>query len=144
VSSEECIMPTHHCFDDALDFITARVRADRSAVDKLTLVHGIATATSGPHLGEPYAHAWVEEADLCWDAGIWRGQHLSYAVEHDEYYASLQVQTTTRYTVFEAYIQNKLWATFGPWRDEYRNLCGKSGTIFGKVAVTTGQEARAE
>lgn len=134
-------LPTHHCFDDALDYIESRVKAEPALLRStaLILVHGIAIAPNGPHQGEPYAHAWVEESGECIDSGIIKGQtgisdgqRVWYRVERDEYYASHQVQQTTRYTVREAWAANFTAGHYGPWEPQYAALCG-SGRIFGSV-----------
>jgi hypothetical protein len=130
------VLPTHHCFDDALDFIAARLGRDASA-RHLLLVHGIALAPAGQHEGEPFAHAWVEEQGVVWDSGILDGVPVHYSVERDDFYASLRIQCFTRYTVREAWLENHRSGHYGPWKDEYRALCGARrvlGAVQGRAA----------
>lgn len=126
------ILPTHHCFDDALDFIEERLRRNASALH-LVLVHGIALGPSGPHEGEPFAHAWVEEDDVAWDCGMLDGQRVYYSLERGEFYASLRIQDFTRYTLREAWQENQRSGHYGPWKAEYAALCGKDRRIMGAV-----------
>lgn len=72
--------------------------------------------------GERSVHAWVEEGDLCWDAGILDGQHIRFSVEHAEYYAHYRVQETTRYTMADVLRENRRSGHYGPWRPEYQQL----------------------
>lgn len=122
------ILPTQHCFDDALDFIAERVKAEPTHAWRtdLILVHGICLIPNGPRLGERFAHAWVEENDLCWDAGIVNGEQVYYSMFHEAFYLILKVQETTRYTIKEAWIENKKANNYGPWLPEYLELCGRT------------------
>jgi hypothetical protein len=114
------IEPTYTCFDDALELIVERGREDRGTVETLALVHGIATGDRG----ELYAHAWVEDGDHCWDSGQVAGQRVYYAVARAEFYAARRIIGSTRYTVREALRANLQSGHYGPWRPEYRLLCG--------------------
>ncbi|HLX21672.1 MAG TPA: hypothetical protein VKR23_16115 [Gaiellaceae bacterium] len=135
------IYPTFTCFDDALEFINVRVKQDqRLAFDRtLTLVHGIALAHTAPN--EPYAHAWVEEGDRCWDAGLVDGQKVYYAVARDEFYAARRIQKTTCYTVRQACLENFRTKHYGPWRAEYAALCGSGRRVLGKIDATVALDA---
>lgn len=134
--NENDILPTCSCFDDALDYIGARLMAHPSLVRStdMFLVHGIAV---GGRDGEPYAHAWVEEGDDCWDAGILRGQRIWYSIKHDEFYAARLIITTTRYTVKEALRENIRSNHYGPWEAKYQALCNNGGPrrILGSMQV---------
>jgi hypothetical protein len=114
------ILPTFHCFDDALELIAARVA---EGADGVLLVHGIAVGANG----EPYAHAWVEEHGLSWDSGLWQGQRIYYAVGVAEFYAARQIVQTTKYTAREAAEQNHRTHSYGPWEPVYRALCREAG-----------------
>lgn len=137
------IQPTHHCFDDSLDYIESRVAKAPWLARQATLilVHGILIAPNGPHQGEPYAHAWVEEEDVCIEAGIIDGERFWYRVQRDEYYATRLVQETTRYTLKQAWIENRIAETYGPWKPEYKKLCG-TRSIYGIVGAGAGAEAK--
>ena len=133
------ILPTNACFDDALELIAERVKETPTLAfgRALILVHGIARGLEdGPRPDEPYAHAWVEEGDQCWDAGLLDGQRIYYAVSREEFYAARRIQTTTRYTVRQAALENLRTGHFGPWVAEYRALCGGDGKLFGTIQAT--------
>jgi hypothetical protein len=125
------ILPTQKCFDDALDYITLRLEEDPegAARDTLRLVHAIALAPDGPQAGTPFAHAWVEDGDLVWASGLLDGQLIYFAVNREEYHRELRVQDATTYTIAEALEENRKSGHYGPWKDEYRALCGR-GAIF--------------
>ena len=128
------VLPTHTCFDDALDYLVHRIRADPSlfSADQLYLVHGIALAPEGQHAGEPFAHAWVEEHDKVWQAGILAddGVRIYYAMDRAEFYEKWRIQKSTRYTAKEADEENVRSNHYGPWLEEYRELCGRERTIY--------------
>lgn len=129
------IKPTFQCFDDALELINERVLEDPTTIDTLTLVHGLAVGTDGT----PYAHAWVEERDLCWDAGLVDGERIYYAVARKEFYPTRQIIGFTRYTVTEACRQNFESGHYGPWLPQYRAFCGKGTRLMGAIpANATG------
>lgn len=125
------LRPTGQCFDDALEYLEARVRAhpDLAHRTSLILVHGIARATTDT--GEPYAHAWCEEDGHCWDAALVEGSRIYYAVTTVEFYAARQIQETTRYTIREAWLANRRSGHYGPWETKYRALCGRGTRILG-------------
>ena len=123
------LMPTRHCFDDALDLISTRIMADRSLIPELTLVHAVCVAPDGS--GTRYAHAWVEEVMpdgevVCWDSALLESQLVYYAQPLSEYYPRRRVQETTKYTVLEALAENYRSNHFGPWKDEYIALCSQA------------------
>lgn len=126
------ILPTHHCFDDALECLVWRLSIDPSRGDDpaLVLVHAIRIACDGT----PYAHAWVEDGDLVWDAGILNGQKIAYAAQRAEYYAATTIQEQTRYTAREALAENRRAGNYGPWVQAYRVLCSSSRRVFGMDA----------
>jgi hypothetical protein len=118
------IYPTHRCFDDALDFVTERMKEDPKGLEnKLLVVHGIVLMPSGPDEGEPYAHAWVEEGSLVWQGGILDGERVYWSVEWSEFRDELRVQEATRYTLRQAYMENQRTNHYGPWLAKYEALC---------------------
>ncbi|SRR6266496_2263260 len=123
VPQDHQLHPTHTCFDDALDFITAVLQqnpADRQAlIRELMLVHAICLSPEG----EPYAHAWVEHAGRCIFRGILHGTLHYYATSLEEYYAEMHVQDVTRYSPQTALDENKRCNTYGPWVPKYLALC---------------------
>lgn len=123
VKRQYSIYPTHTCFDDSLDFIVQVLihnPDDREyLIASLRLVHGICA----PRCVYPYAHAWVEHEELCIFRGILRGEYQYFATPHVEYYATMCVQETTKYTVHEARTLNRRFNTYGPWIDKYIACC---------------------
>lgn len=129
------ILPTYRCFDDALEFIELRVKETPTLAHHdwaILLVHGICVGDDGTR----YAHAWVEEAGKVWDAGLVEGQRLYYAVARAEYYEAKRVEESTRYTLRDVVRENRRSGDYGPWKDAYRALCGKSQRILGSVNAT--------
>jgi hypothetical protein len=123
------ILPTHRCFDDALDYISERLRRHPGLVETLILVHGIARAPNGTL----YAHAWTEEDGVCWEGGLLNGERIWFSVSRDEYYAARQIQETTQYTCREALAENLRSGHYGPWKPIYRMLCGHGNRIMGSI-----------
>lgn len=130
------IRPTHTCFDDVVEYMTERVTLDPKLAfdDRFIIVHGIAMSEKG----ECYAHAWVEEGGLCWEAGVVEGNKVRYSVEVTDFYRMRRIQKTTRYTIAQALLtEMDTGVPCGPWVTEYKALClnGKEPRILGKVAV---------
>jgi hypothetical protein len=140
------LYPTHHCFDDALDFIGERVKVDPGLVLTLQLVHAIVLTPREqllpapadvvlPPADEPFAHAWVEETingvPVVWVSGLTAprdGARVFVAIPWVTFYATMRVQQATVYTCREACEENRRSGTYGPWRPEYRALCGRRAT----------------
>jgi hypothetical protein len=122
------ILPTHTCFDDALDYIEARLRQG-CPPGRLFLIHAKATIPDGPDRGQVFAHAWAEEVKassvVCIQQGFYNGQRITYEVDREEFYRELSPLTTYRYTLPEAWAQNRRHATYGPWEPELQVLCGR-------------------
>ena len=117
-------LPTHTCFDDALDYIADRVTGlDNAelieAINGLFLVHAICIAPDG----HAYAHAWVEDDKGCIDRGEIEGELVYYIMRKEEYYKQRNVQERTVYSITEACEMNVKYNTYGPWRAEYIALC---------------------
>jgi hypothetical protein len=131
------LLPTFHCFDDALEYLNKRVLADRGLVNRgtLELVHGLMQGDDGTI----YAHAWCEEDGHCWDSALLDGQVVYYAVATAEYYRARQVQDTTRYTVTGACLMNLATGHYGPWVPRYRACCGGGGKIMGRHEADASQ-----
>lgn len=122
------IYPTGSCFDDALDFVEARVRQRPrlARTSDLLVCHGICIIPSGnPEAGELYAHAWVEEGQVVWQGGILDGERIYFATQRDQFYIRLQVQDVTRYTLRQVWEENRRTRHFGPWESRYEALCRK-------------------
>jgi len=122
------ILPTYHCFDDAMDLIAERIKEDADRARSLLVVHGVAVAEDGTR----YAHAWVEDGPLCWDAGILNGTRIWYAAARDEYYAARRIEHSTAYTLQQAWEENVRTGMYGPWREDYLLLCGRSRRVLGR------------
>lgn len=120
------IMPTHSCFDDAIDFIAWRVKEDPSARDRLILVHAICLAPEGPKKDSPFAHAWVLAGDRAYQDGFIDGQRITYSCDAAALEQSLRIQAATRYTVDQAMEENRRSGTYGPWKPEYIALARRA------------------
>lgn len=131
------LLPTGRCFDDALDYIEAEVRADVSrALDtELILCHGIVLAPEGnPFAGTPYAHAWVIDHGAIISAALLDGERVYYAMDPVTFIKIHRVQAFTLYSVEDAWRENDRTGMYGPWKEEYLALCGQQ--IYGRVHVT--------
>jgi len=119
------ILPTHTCFDDVLDHQVELARRDPEACARQRIVHGICLAPEGPHAGEPFAHAWVEDGDLLYQSGLLAdGRKVWFGVDRAVWYAALRVQAATHYTFEQARALNWQHEHYGPWVPAYRALCG--------------------
>lgn len=140
------IFPTHTCFDDALDLIAERLKGNpalaRQPATVIALVHGILLAPEGPHKDEPFAHAWVEEGDEVWNSGLLDGQRIYYALNRDEWYRLMRLQKATRYSLREAGRENRKSGHYGPWAEEYRELCGDDGRVLGAITGAAHDTSR--
>jgi len=127
------LLPTGRCFDDAIEYLAARVKGDPALAHgkTLRLVHGLARAHDAA--GTVYAHAWCEDGEDCWDAALLEGRRVYYRVARVEYYAARQIEETTHYTVRQAARANRRTRSYGPWKPQYLECCGSGRTIFGAV-----------
>lgn len=126
MTDRHVLIPTHTCFDDAVEFLFLCVKGDDlAASDRLRIVHAIAHAPGGEHAGEPFAHAWVEDGDLCWFAGVLEGQRIFVAAARDEFYAELKIHDATYYTLADAAREELRTGECGPWKPKYQALCGR-------------------
>lgn len=135
------IFPTHHCFDDALDFLEELSKQKNPMIHRIRVVHAICLAPDG----NEYAHAWVEQdGKFVIFAGMVDGEKQWFAGEVGEYYAEHKVQETVKYTPREALAENLKHETYGPWVDRYKALCAPKGkaTILGSIPCTTGSYER--
>lgn len=125
------IFPTHRCFDDAMEFCEARARENHPSISTtLRLVHGIIHVPIGQPAddeiqpGDESAHAWVEDGDLVYDAGVLPdGRRVVFTAEKASYYEHYRIETCTAYTMWEVLEQNRASGHYGPWRPEYQALC---------------------
>jgi hypothetical protein len=126
------IHPTHHCFDDALDFLALRVISNPSLAQdpSFVLVHGIRLAPDDVTL---FAHAWVEHGSQVWDAGLLDGRRVAFTADRAEYYRHGRVQCTTRYTCRQAFEENRASGHYGPWLPAYLALCSTSRRVWGEA-----------
>lgn len=129
------VMPTSTCFDDCLEFIEALlVNAKQSEHHEITkrflVVHGIYRLTDMDNdhntRGEPFAHGWV--FDKTDKAAIQKGVFVDgsrdyYAVDVRDFYGLLRPVKETRYTLKEVHRLNIAHNNYGPWKQEYINLC---------------------
>ena len=115
------VLPTHTCFDDALEIIESIIKAhpDAAHTDEFVLVHAIVHPE-----GEDFAHAWVEsrEGIVFWK-GIVDGEKVILGSPSLEFRSGWKPVEWTAYTPREAAEQNARWGTFGPWEMKYLRLC---------------------
>ena len=121
----QCILPTHSCFDDALEYLEAICRAGAApdAIKSHTIVHGVCRAPDG----EVFAHAWLEVGADVIQGGILDGERGYFTMSSAEFRKALPVVDETRYTVLEALEENRRTRTYGPWVERYRELCVNNG-----------------
>ena len=114
------LLPTHTCFDDALDTLEEFVKDAPQWVLKLRVVHAIC---HHPDDGHEFAHAWLEvDGQAIFDA-VQDGVKRHWMTPVEEYYADLTPTEITRYTAREALALNYLTNHYGPWEDKYKRLC---------------------
>lgn len=130
------ILPTHKCFDDALEYLAEAVRDEPNLAEgkDLLLVHGICVAPDG----HEFSHAWVEMPGAAIFSGLHKGQLEYFGLPIGIFIQVYRVKETTKYTIQEAWEHNRRSGNFGPWEERYANLCGTSkevtGAIFAKLA----------
>jgi hypothetical protein len=131
------ILPTNTCFDDTGDFLEslARTGASASLVREFTVVHAICLS---PDSGEPFVHAWVEHdaTDMIWQIGIMDGIRTPFAMVRPALYETLRLQRFTRYTPEQVLAETDRSGHYGPWLEEYKELCRTDCRSLG--AVTSG------
>lgn len=124
------LMPTHQCFDDAIEFIVEELHRDAKNAANYRVAHAICL---NPHTGEPYAHAWVEGLELkpeCDDVVVegflLGGVRVWVACPRAELYRTLRPQKIVHYTVEEWHQKNVETEHYGPWDPEIRKLCDEA------------------
>jgi hypothetical protein len=123
------ILPTHTCFDDAIELLGEFTRQDLTA----TLVHGIAVGDDGTR----YAHAWVEADGLAWEAGLLEdGRRVRYSVSQLEYYRARRIKRAWHYAVGDMLAVNRRTNSYGPWEPELQALCRAEPRILGATPAT--------
>lgn len=122
------ILPTGTCFDDALEYIERRVlRVPALASSrKLLLVHALCLADDGV---TRYAHAWAEEAGVCWDCGIVNGEKSWFALDPASMDRMRHVLQKTKYTCIQVLRHNRQSGHYGPWEEPYAAHVGDGGEL---------------
>jgi len=121
---KKTLYPTFRCFDDAMDFISELIAADKDIGD-LFIVHALCTTPAGA----TFAHAWVEDdrenhAIHAVLAAPGDTERLWVAVEPiADYHRAMRVQEFTRYTPEEAWRENRRTQSYGPWLERYIAFC---------------------
>jgi hypothetical protein len=116
------VLPTHSCFDDALEYISKRVKADPAGSRGLRLVHCLAEVRAEP--GRIISHAFVLEGDNWIDQGMLGGVvRVIMARTREEIEQTLRLIDITYYSLQELAIENLRTGTFGPWKPEYLARC---------------------
>jgi hypothetical protein len=122
------ILPTHTCFNDALELLAELSRDCPETREGLLLVHAICTAPDGNH----YAHAYVSNSTNGTSrfGGIFKGERVCLEVDTAEYEANLRIIDCVRYTVPQAIMLNHQSGHYGPWIERYRRLCSRSRKVY--------------
>lgn len=131
------IYPTHHCFDDVLEFFGEALTPEQSlhAHAEYTIVHAVCVTP----IGQRFAHAWVEQDKLVWQGGIVDGQRIFYCVPKGD--VGFLIEREVRYTLPAALALNLTTRTYGPWNAEIARLCGakgERGIVARRDGVTAG------
>ena len=123
------IYPTHTCFDDALENLIFLMKRDgRDAVlrGELQIVHAIIAPED-----EDIGHAWVENSTSIWFTGILKGERLMVEVDRDEYLQNVKWKLIRKYTLWDAYAEEKRTGHYGPWDPRIIALCADTVTSKG-------------
>ena len=114
------LLPTHTCFDDAIETLGEMFTASHNDYADLRLVHGLVRLPNG----KLSAHAWCEfeknAKTYVVFVAILNGERQHFVGEQGEYYAEIGVVETTRYTVEQAALENRRSGNLGPWLPRYR------------------------
>lgn len=119
------LMPTHTCFDDALDLLCEFWRERPDIRDDLRLVHAICRLPGG----DLFSHAWLEDiaTEQVMFVSLLEADRGVFAADRNEWYADIHVQACTLYTLRDALWHNARSGHFGPWEYRYRRLCRDYG-----------------
>jgi hypothetical protein len=125
VSDDEDVTlhPTHNCFDDVIDYINMLAKGGMHPEEidrRYTIVHGIMLLPDG----KPVSHAWLEQGGVVTFAGLYKGERVYVSADRAEYVRYAMVYDETRYTVRETCELQRRTGWMGPWKPEYRALCG--------------------
>jgi hypothetical protein len=115
------ILPTHTCFDDAIEIMEAIVKVDPSICfgNDLLLVHAVGLKADGKR----FSHAWLEMDGMAIFRGIVDGKRMELSAPRRQYYHSLKLQQLTRYNCRQVRDENIKSGHFGPWIEPYISLC---------------------
>lgn len=117
---EATLLPTHTCFDDAIEMIEQFLLKKRFPPDGLFLIHAIVA----PDGMKDSSHAWVEDKnDTAFFIAILESRKVVVECSAAQYRKELHVKALTAYTMRETWELNKLHRTYGPWKQEYIALC---------------------
>jgi hypothetical protein len=115
------IYPTFSCFDDAISNLVYLMKRDGGEPVRkgdVLIVHGIICPD-----GKDLSHGWLEYDGNVIVSGMLHGEKVMITADRSEYYEQSVVKDTTKYTLFEAYREEKRHGHFGPWVERYRALC---------------------
>lgn len=133
------ILPTGECFTDIVEFAEALTCGGPLCLldldgkgfpeldpNAILLVHGVLHAVNpwrSLRVGDPYAHAWLEQGDAILHAGLWDGRKVYVVFDKAGYYQKHRIEDATAYTLSEACRQNAASGHYGPWEERYLALC---------------------
>jgi hypothetical protein len=112
--------PTHTCFDDAVENLIYLMERDgRHIVKDARIVHAVIAPD-----GEEMSHAWLEYRGEVYFTAVKDGRRVLVVAGIAEYEAKSKIKHVTKYTLWEAYEEEKRTGHYGPWDPQYRALCG--------------------
>jgi len=114
------VLPTHTCFDDALEFLEDLARREEPFTH-FRVVHALLKNPDS----EVYAHAWLLNTanNTVVFAGIYDNEKIYIEADADEYYSKIDILDMTQYDSVEICEMNHLYGTYGPWKTQYLEYC---------------------
>ncbi len=105
------ILPTHTCFDDAIqNLIFLMESRGRHIAGRMKVVHAIIEPE-----GAPLSHAWIELDRRVFFSGILKGETVMVETDLAEYYRQSRIKVLRRYSIWAAYAEEQRTGRYGPW-----------------------------
>ncbi len=102
------------------------------------IVHAI-IAPDGDYL----SHAWIEWKDFVYFSGFINGKKVLVEADRIEYLSNCKWRRIVKYTLLEAYLEEKKAGHFGPWDPKIRILC-KDLAAHANVSEVSNREEKSE
>lgn len=119
------LYPTHHCFDDMLQYIDKQLTGGADPYS-LLLVHGLCLMPSGTL----YAHAWAahpfanKHGGIIVQCFVFRGDECFIQFDREVFERRFRPKEVTIYTMHDAAKHYRRTRNAGPWNDAYLPYCG--------------------